>query len=141
MFGLAELKQTKFYQEVLEEGLEQGLERGLEQGLEQGLKQGQQEERQQLLMPLLNRLFADRLPVEQAAIAPLLNLPPDRFLTVLVTLAQASTTLHPTAILAILEARFEQLPTSLRQRVMNLEAAQWLDLLQRSLTVQSVDDV
>ena len=44
MLGLADLKQTRVYQEALEEGLErgllQGLERGLLQGLERGLEQG-----------------------------------------------------------------------------------------------------
>ena len=32
MFGLSDLKQTRFYQEAREEGLEAGLEQGLEQG-------------------------------------------------------------------------------------------------------------
>ncbi|MBE9236088.1 Rpn family recombination-promoting nuclease/putative transposase [Anabaena aphanizomenioides LEGE 00250] len=32
MFGLSDLKQTRFYQEAREEGLEEGLEQGLEQG-------------------------------------------------------------------------------------------------------------
>ncbi|WP_017651226.1 Rpn family recombination-promoting nuclease/putative transposase [Fortiea contorta] len=33
MFGLSELKQTKFYQEVFQEGVEQGVEQGIEQGV------------------------------------------------------------------------------------------------------------
>ncbi|MEH2180369.1 Rpn family recombination-promoting nuclease/putative transposase [Nostoc sp.] len=32
MFGLSELKQTRFYQEAFQEGVEQGIEQGIEQG-------------------------------------------------------------------------------------------------------------
>jgi predicted transposase/invertase (TIGR01784 family) len=41
MFGLSELKQTRFYQEAKEEGKEEGIEQGREQGREQGLELGE----------------------------------------------------------------------------------------------------
>lgn len=36
MFGLSELKQTRFYQEAFQEGVEQGKVQGIEQGKVQG---------------------------------------------------------------------------------------------------------
>lgn len=39
-WDMAVLRESPWYQEILEEGLERGLQQGLEQGLEQGLQQG-----------------------------------------------------------------------------------------------------
>ncbi|MBG1268803.1 Rpn family recombination-promoting nuclease/putative transposase [Nostoc sp. WHI] len=41
MFGLSELKQTRFYQEAFQEGVEQGKVQGIEQGIKQGIVQGE----------------------------------------------------------------------------------------------------
>jgi predicted transposase YdaD len=66
---LAELSETRAYQDILakgreegriagrEEGLEQGLEEGLEQGLEKGLEKGGQREAALLVLKLLRRRF------------------------------------------------------------------------------------
>jgi predicted transposase/invertase (TIGR01784 family) len=40
MLGLGELKQTRVYQDALEEGRQLGLQEGLEKGLEQGIRKG-----------------------------------------------------------------------------------------------------
>ncbi|MEH1904336.1 MAG: Rpn family recombination-promoting nuclease/putative transposase [Nostoc sp.] len=40
MFGLSELKQTRFYQEAFQEGVEQGIEQGIEQGEVRGELKG-----------------------------------------------------------------------------------------------------
>ena len=42
MLGLSDLKQTKVYQEALEEGREEGLEQGRQQGREEGIHEGLQ---------------------------------------------------------------------------------------------------
>ena len=64
---MAVLRESPWYQEILEEGLErgleqgleQGLERGLEQGLEQGLERGRRVEREEMLVRILKRRFGD----------------------------------------------------------------------------------
>jgi len=38
MFGLSELKQTRFYQEAFQEGIQQGIEQGIEQGKLQAVR-------------------------------------------------------------------------------------------------------
>jgi len=78
-WDMAVLRESPWYQEILEEGLErgleqglergleQGLERGLERGLEQGLEQGLERglergrrlEREELLVRILKRRFGD----------------------------------------------------------------------------------
>ncbi|MBX9255051.1 Rpn family recombination-promoting nuclease/putative transposase [Desmonostoc muscorum CCALA 125] len=40
MFGLSELKQTRFYQEAFQEGIQQGIQQGIEQGKLQGIDEG-----------------------------------------------------------------------------------------------------
>jgi predicted transposase YdaD len=58
---LAELSETRAYQDILakgrEEGLEEGLEQGLEKGLEQGLEKGGQQEAAVLVLKQLRRRF------------------------------------------------------------------------------------
>lgn len=39
MFGLDELKQTRFYQEVFQEGKEEGRQEGKQEGIEEGQRQ------------------------------------------------------------------------------------------------------
>jgi predicted transposase YdaD len=47
MFELSDLKQTKVYQQALEEGRQQGLQQGLLEGRQQGLLESRLEGRQQ----------------------------------------------------------------------------------------------
>jgi flagellar biosynthesis/type III secretory pathway protein FliH len=57
------LRESPWYQEILEEGREQGLEQGLERGLEQGLEQGLETARREDLLRVLAHRFGD-LPAE-----------------------------------------------------------------------------
>jgi predicted transposase/invertase (TIGR01784 family) len=59
MFGLSELKQTRFYQEAFQEGVEQGKLQGIEQGKVQGIEQGK--------LKAVPAMLAARLTVEQVA--------------------------------------------------------------------------
>jgi len=153
MLGLADLKQTRVYQEALEEGLEkglergllqglergleQGLERGLEQGLERGLERGLQEglrrDRQELVKPLLERLFGDLDESLQGAIVSLSELSPDRFVSVLLALSQPVEQ-RKTAIVSVWQARFNQNPESLD----GLNEAQLLDTLKQAIISSSI---
>lgn len=65
MFGLSELKQTRFYQEAFQEGVEQGKVQGIEQGIEQGKVQGK--------LKAVPAMLAAGLTVEQVAQALDLN--------------------------------------------------------------------
>jgi len=47
LFGLAELKDTKVYQEAFQEGQIEGYQQGMQQGMQQGLQQGMQQGMQQ----------------------------------------------------------------------------------------------
>ncbi|BCL35723.1 Rpn family recombination-promoting nuclease/putative transposase [Nostoc sp. MS1] len=67
MLGLNELKQSRVYQEALEEGKQQGLEEGKQQGLEEG--------KQEAKLEAIPRMIQFGLSVE--AIAQLLDLPLD----------------------------------------------------------------
>jgi predicted transposase/invertase (TIGR01784 family) len=59
MFGLSELKQTRFYQEAFQEGVEQGKVQGIEQGRVQGIEQGK--------LKAVPAMLAAGLTVEQIA--------------------------------------------------------------------------
>ncbi|MEN9223301.1 MAG: Rpn family recombination-promoting nuclease/putative transposase, partial [Thermostichus sp. BF3_bins_97] len=59
MFGTQDLKQTRFYQEVIQEGIQQGLTQGIQQGLTQGIQQ----EAASLTLRLLRRKVGE-LPLE-----------------------------------------------------------------------------
>jgi predicted transposase/invertase (TIGR01784 family) len=63
MFGLSELKQTRFYQEAFQEGVEQGKVQGIEQGIEQGKVQGIEQGKLRAVPAML----AAGLTVEQVA--------------------------------------------------------------------------
>ena len=160
MLGLADLKQTRVYQEALEEGLEkgleqglergllqglergleQGLERGLEQGLERGLEQGLQEglkrARQELVKPVLEKLFGDLDESLQGAIVSLSELSPDRFVSVLLALSQPVEQRKP-AIVSVWQARFNQSPESLLETLDGLNEAQLLDALKQAIVSPS----
>lgn len=69
MLGLSELKQTKVYQEALEEGKQQGLQEGKQQGLQEGKQQGLQ----QAKLEAIPRMIQFGLSFEQ--ISQLLDLP------------------------------------------------------------------
>ena len=156
MLGLADLKQTKVYQEALEEGLErgllqglergllqglergleqgleQGLERGLERGLEQGLEQGLKRDRQELVKPLLEKLFGDLDESLQGAIVSLSELSPDRFVSVLLALSQPVEN-RKTAIVSVWQARFNQSPESCLENLNGLNEAELLDHLKQAI--------
>ena len=65
MFGLSELKQTRFYQEAFQEGVEQGIEQGIEQGEVRGELKGK--------LKAVPAMLAAGLTVEQVAEALDLN--------------------------------------------------------------------
>jgi len=56
-WDMAVLRESPWYNQILEEGLQRGLERGLEQGLEQGLQQGVLDGRRQDIVHLLRVRF------------------------------------------------------------------------------------
>ena len=60
---MAILRESPWYQEILEEGREQGLREGLGQGLGQGLEQGLEQARREDLLRVLEHRFGD-LPAE-----------------------------------------------------------------------------
>ena len=100
MLGLAELKQTKVYQEALEEGREEGREEGLQQ------------ERRVILERLLHRNFEGLGEELRDKIPDLIALPSDRFLVIVVALSQPRE-FWASAIVSILQARFESVPEGL----------------------------
>ena len=57
MFALSDLKNTRVYQDALQEGeqkgLTRGLQRGLTRGLQKGWKKGKQEGKQEIALNLL----------------------------------------------------------------------------------------
>jgi predicted transposase/invertase (TIGR01784 family) len=62
MFTVSDLKQTKVYQEALDEGIEQGLAQGMQQGLTQGMQQALEEavnRERSLLLRQLNRKIGE----------------------------------------------------------------------------------
>ena len=138
MLGLADLKQTRVYQEALEEGLEQGLERGLEQGLEQGLQEGQKRERRELVQPLLEKLFGALDESLQRAIVSLITLSPDRFLSLLLALSQPLEHRRK-AIVSILECRFNEVPESVEQSLSNLDEIALLEPLKKAIVSPSLE--
>ena len=145
MLGLADLKQTRVYQEALEEGLErgllQGLERGLlqglERGLEQGLEQGLKRDRQELVKPLLERLFGDLDESLQGAIVSLSELSPDRFVSVLLALSQPVEN-RKTAIVSVWQARFNQSPESWLENLNGLNEAELLAQLKQAIVSSAI---
>ncbi len=57
------MKESAFYQEIIQEGLQEGLQKGRQEGLQEGLQKGRQEGRQEGLLegklktiPLLKKL-------------------------------------------------------------------------------------
>jgi len=50
-----EVRQTRFYQDVLEEGKQVGLQEGRQVGLQEGLQEGRTEEGRSLILRQLNR--------------------------------------------------------------------------------------
>ncbi len=63
-WDMAVLRESPWYNEILEEGLREGMEKGLEEGLEQGLREGA--ERQ--LLRVLNHRFGSVPPDVEAAL-------------------------------------------------------------------------
>ena len=63
---LAELSETRAYQDILAKGRVEGREEGLEEGLEQGREEGVREEAAELVLRLLRRRFG-RVTAEQDA--------------------------------------------------------------------------
>ncbi|NET64917.1 MAG: Rpn family recombination-promoting nuclease/putative transposase [Moorea sp. SIO1G6] len=57
------LRESPWYQEILQEGLAQGIEQGIQQGIEQGIEQGIQQERRGSLERILKLRFSE-IPVE-----------------------------------------------------------------------------
>ena len=53
MFALSDLKNTRVYQDALQEGEQRGLQRGLTRGLQKGWKKGKQEGKQEIALNLL----------------------------------------------------------------------------------------
>ena len=53
MFALSDLKNTRVYQDALQEGEQKGWQRGLTKGLQKGWKKGKQEGKQEIALNLL----------------------------------------------------------------------------------------
>ena len=66
MFTVSDLKQTKVYQEALDEGRVEGRAAGIEEGLEQGRTEGRTEEAKSLVLKQLDRLIGS-IALETAA--------------------------------------------------------------------------
>ena len=124
MLGLADLKRTKVYQEALEEGLEQGLS--------QGLEQGQKRDRYELVRPLLEKLFANLDETLEEAIVLLSELSPDRFLSVLLALAQPPEH-RRAAIVSVWQARFNAVPEGLPETLNELTEAELVEELKKAI--------
>ena len=73
MLGLthADLKQSRFYQEVFGEGQKEGQKEGLEKGQREGLEKGRQEESVMLVLRLLRRRFGALPSVQEERIRSL----------------------------------------------------------------------
>lgn len=56
-WDMAVLRESPWYQEILEEGLERGRQQGLQQGLQEGLQQGLQQGAQRQLLRVLEHRF------------------------------------------------------------------------------------
>ena len=65
---LADLSETRAYQDILTKGREQGREQGREEGWEEGLEQGGQREAASLVLRQLRRRFGNVLAEQQATI-------------------------------------------------------------------------
>ena len=74
-WDMAVLRESPWYQQIinegLEQGLQQGLEQGLQQGLEQGLEQGQKEGEIELILRQLTRRFGELNEVQKQQIRAL----------------------------------------------------------------------
>ncbi len=62
MIPLDQLKESSFYQFIVEEGLQEGRKKGLEEGLKEGLTQGLTQGRAQGVAETLSKLVAKRFP-------------------------------------------------------------------------------
>lgn len=89
-WNMAILRESPWYNQILQEGLEQGVQQGLEQGVQQGLEQGKLEGRRQDILYLLRARFNPPEP-RVLAISKRLNAltDMDRLRNLLVEAAQA----------------------------------------------------
>lgn len=129
MLGIADLKETRVYQEAREEGREEGREKGREEG--------QKLDRQALLQPLLQNIFGDfNQSFDQSleeAIVSLIELPPNRFLSLLLALSQPPEN-RINAIVSVLQARFQEVPESVVKTLSNLEEVSLLNYLKKAIS-------
>ena len=143
MLGLADLKQTRVYQEARtegrEEGLKEGQKKGLQKGLQKGLKEGQKRERQELVQPLLEKLFGELDESLQSAIVSLIALSPDRFLSLLLALSQPVEN-RKNAIVSILQSRFNVVPESVEQHLSRVDESNLLELLKKAIVSPRLED-
>jgi predicted transposase YdaD len=72
MFGLNELRQTRFYQEAKEEGRQEGIEEGRREGIEEGRREAREKGRLEVKLEAVPHLLFLEFTVEQ--IAQALNL-------------------------------------------------------------------
>jgi len=135
MLGLADLKQTRVYQEARTEGRKEGLQ----EGQKKGLKEGQKRERQELVQPLLEKLFGELDESLQSAIVSLIALSPDRFLSLLLALSQPVEN-RKNAIVSILQSRFNAVPESVEQRLSRVDESDLLELLKKAIVSPRLED-
>ncbi len=125
MLGLTELKQTRVYQEALEEGREEGL----------------QQERQVIIENLLRQRLGELDEDLLNGIVPIVKLPADRFLAIVVALSQPSELWFKT-VSSILQARFESVPESLLVKISKIEEPeQQLRVLRKAIAAASPDQL
>ncbi|MEM9003179.1 MAG: Rpn family recombination-promoting nuclease/putative transposase, partial [Cyanobacteria bacterium P01_F01_bin.86] len=123
MLGLADLKQTKVYQEALEEGREEGL----------------QQERKAILDSLLQQMLGELDEELIIGMPALIALPNNRFLAIVVALSQPPG-FWVSAIAAILQARFESIPDDLLTILNGIEETeQRRKILRRALVATSLE--
>ena len=139
MLGLADLKQTRVYQEARTEGREEGLKEGQKKGLQKGLQEGQKRERQELVQPLLEKLFGELDESLQSAIVSLIALSPDRFLSVLLALSQPVEH-RKKAIVSILQSRFNAVPESVEPCLSRVDESNLLEPLKKAIVSPRLED-
>ena len=123
MLGLADLKQTRVYQEARTEGLHEG----------------QRRERQDLVQPLLEKLFGELDESLQNAIVSLITLSPDRFLSLLLALSQPVEHRRK-AIVSIVQCRFNEVPESLEQNLSEWDEDHLLEPFKKAIVCPSLED-
>jgi predicted transposase YdaD len=80
MLGLSELKNTRFYQEAVEEGRQEAVEEGRQEAVEEGRQEGRQEIQKELVAAVLSNRFSDLDQGLLKVVESLADKPPSEFM-------------------------------------------------------------